>query len=248
MGDEAKTMEKQITLTDSQKIQHTYRGLASMGNRPNWTTIPITSDDMIAIKNDLIRVSEIISSEHPHFSKELFGLKVRLFIGFGYFDPQIFGQIMAILKALVCYINNPPKNGWNLIHPRISAVSKQLYLDGHFANAAQDAFVEINDRVKKIFRILNPSASKIPDGDAAMTTVFSPNNPMVKICDTTSDSGMNEQKGFMFMLQGAMSALRNPKAHANITITAEDSMRRLMYASMLMYKIDEAVQYSQIQE
>lgn len=219
-----------------------------MANRPNWTAIPITSEEIIAIKNDLIRVSEIINSEHRHFSKELFELKDRLFVGYVFFDPLIFDQIMAILKALVCDINNPPQSGWNLIHPQIVAVSKQLYLDGHFANAAQDAFVEINDRVKKIYRRLNPSASKILDGDAVMTTVFSPNNPMVKICDTTTDSGMNEQKGFMFMLQGAMSALRNPKAHANITITAEDSMRRLMYASMLMYKIDEAIQYSQIQE
>lgn len=46
------------------------------------------------------------------------------------------------------------------------------------------------------------------------------------------------------MLAGAMSALRNPKAHANITITKDDAMRRLMFASMLMYKIDEAIDYS----
>jgi hypothetical protein len=47
-----------------------------------------------------------------------------------------------------------------------------------------------------------------------------------------------------------MSALRNPKAHANITITntKDDAMRRLMFASMLMYKIDEAIDYSEIQE
>lgn len=50
------------------------------------------------------------------------------------------------------------------------------------------------------------------------------------------------------MLAGAMSALRNPKAHANITITKDDAMRRLMFASMLMYKIDEAIDYSKIQE
>ena len=50
------------------------------------------------------------------------------------------------------------------------------------------------------------------------------------------------------MLSGAMSALRNPKAHANITISADESMRQLVFASMLMYKIDEAVRYSNIQE
>ena len=50
------------------------------------------------------------------------------------------------------------------------------------------------------------------------------------------------------MLAGAMSALRNPKAHANIQIGKDDAMRRLILASMLMYKIDEAVKHSKITE
>ena len=71
---------------------------------------------------------------------------------------------------------------------------------------------------------------------------------MVQVCDISTDSGLNEQKGFMFMLQGAMSALRNPKAHENIYLDKDEAFRRLMFASMLMYKIDEGVAYSQIEE
>jgi hypothetical protein len=52
----------------------------------------------------------------------------------------------------------------------------------------------------------------------------------------------------MFMLQGAMAALRNPKAHENIALNKDEAFRRLMFASMLMYKIDEGVAYSQIEE
>ena len=49
------------------------------------------------------------------------------------------------------------------------------------------------------------------------------------------------QQGFHFMTAGAMSALRNPKAHSNDEVlTAEEALRRLMFASMLMYKLDEA--------
>ena len=81
-----------------------------------------------------------------------------------------------------------------------------------------------------------------------MKTVFSANAPLVEFCDRSTDSGANTQKGFMEMLAGAMSALRYPKAHANITIDREDAMRRLIFASMLMYKIDEAVLYSKITE
>ena len=95
---------------------------------------------------------------------------------------------------------------------------------------------------------INPTATKILDGQAAMNTVFSDKTPLVEFCDRSTETGNNIQKGYMQMLAGAMSALRNPKAHANITITKDDAMRRLMFASMLMYKIDEAVKYSKITE
>ncbi len=95
---------------------------------------------------------------------------------------------------------------------------------------------------------LNPTATKVPDGQAVMNTVFSDNAPLLEFCDRLTETGSNIQKGYMQMLAGAMSALRNPKAHANITIAKDDAMRRLMFASMLMYKIDEAVKYSCIEE
>ena len=245
---EAKVVNGVIKLTDWQKIQNVFRGLVRMSNVQNWVAAPHNQMEITVVKNDLIHISQIIATEYPYFSNELFGLKDHLFIDYGHIDPQVYGQILAIFKALINEVNNPTQSVWGLLHPRIESVSKQLFLDGHYANAAEDAFIEINDRVKKLHKKLNPTATKIPDGDAAMTTVFSPNNPMLKVCDISTDTGMNEQKGLMFMLQGAMSALRNPKAHSNITISKDDAMRRIIYASMLMYKIDEAVTYSQIQE
>lgn len=51
------------------------------------------------------------------------------------------------------------------------------------------------------------------------------------------------------MAQGAISALRNPKSHSNSEIvSAEEAIRRLMFASMIMYLIDEAVAYSCVVE
>ena len=126
--------------------------------------------------------------------------------------------------------------------------SKKLYEDGHFANAAEDAFIEINDRVKHLFAIIKPG-EKVPDGDKVMTTVFSANSPLVEFCDRNTQSGQNKQKGYMEMLSGAISALRNPKAHSNSEVlSAEESYRRLATASMLMYAIDDAVKHSGITE
>lgn len=243
---EVKIVDGKIRPTDWQKIHKFYRDFVRLSKVVNWPLVAYNSLDITNIKNDIIVISQIISKEFPHFSSELFMLKDHLFIDYGCLDQQVYGQIIAICKALVKEVDNPAQSVWGLVHPKIESVAKQLYLDGHYANAAEDAFVEINDRVKKLYKIINAEAQNIPDGDTVMTTVFSAKNPMLKLCDTTTESGQNEQKGLMLMLQGAMAALRNPKAHANITITADDAMRRIMFASLLMYKIDDAVKYSNV--
>jgi len=53
----------------------------------------------------------------------------------------------------------------------VMIISKRLYLDGHCSDAACDAFIEINDRVKKLFSIVHPQ-EKTPDGDTAMKRSF----------------------------------------------------------------------------
>lgn len=71
--------------------------------------------------------------------------------------------------------------------------------------------------------------------------LFGSNPLLCPVRDTGTESGNNYQQGFHFMTAGAMSALRNPKAHSNDEVlTAEEALRRLMFASMLMYKLDEA--------
>mgnify|MGYP004470341121 FL=1 len=211
-------------------------------------TFPVALPDIQSIKNGLIKISHDIEKESPYFSQELFEMKDRMFVGYGTINPVVFGQAIEILKSLQQADNTKGSGVWDLIHPKIALVSQNLFEDGHYANAAEDAFVEINDRVKKLFMKVNPTAPKVPDGYTAMNMVFSDNAPLVEFCDRSTETGSNIQKGYMQMLAGAMSALRNPKAHANITITKDDAMRRLMFASMLMYKIDEAIDYSEIQE
>ncbi len=84
-----------------------------------------------------------------------------------------------------------------------------------------------------------------------MNKVFLEKKPIIEICYRTTETGNNIHNGTRFMLVGAMSALRNPKSHSNDesdTVTKEEAMRRLMFASLLMYKIDEAVNYSGVEE
>ena len=233
---------------DINRVRTVYGWLINIANNPNYMTFPIAPSNIQNIKNGLIKISHDIERESPYFSQELFEMKDRMFVGYGTINPVVFGQVIEILKSLQQADNTKGVGVWDLIHPKIAAVSQKLFEDGHYANAAEDAFVEINDRVKKLFMKVNPTAPKVPDGYTAMNMVFSDNAPLLEFCDRSTETGSNIQKGYMQMLAGAMSALRNPKAHANITITKDDAMRRLMFASMLMYKIDEAVKYSGIME
>lgn len=233
-------------------IQDTFNYLNRINSQISSAPILFNYNDANEITERIKIVSDSIQKEFPYFSNRLNSLLNTLFQnGFNglYINSYVFGQIYEIFLALS---NTNNFDFWSLIHPRVSEVSKSLYLDGHYANAAEDAFIEINVRVKGLFQIINPNdknpCDKVPDGDGAMTTVFSPQKPLVEFCDTSTDTGKNVQKGFMQMLAGAMSALRNPKAHENIKLSADDAMRRLMFASMLMFKIDEAVAYSNIQE
>lgn len=233
---------------DTQRIKNLLSILKRIGSQCNWNVMPVLASDITSFKNEISIISMDISDRYEHFGKELFRLKDILFFDNGCFNPPVWGQIVAILKSLEYDIDHPQTDIWNTIHPLIIKSSKGLFLDGHFANSAEDAFIEVNDRVKKLFSIVKPGC-KTPDGDTVMTTTFSVNSPLIRFCDDSTDTGRNIQKGFMEMLAGAMSALRNPKAHSNnIIISKDECMRRLMFASMLMYKIDEAIKYSGIKE
>ena len=102
--------------------------------------------------------------------------------------------------------------------------------------------------MKKIYKAHHSDAVEIPDGQTLMNKVFADKDPVLKVCDLSDETGKNMQAGTCFMLAGAMAALRNPKAHANISLERNDAMRRIMVASLLMYKIDDAIKYSSFQE
>jgi uncharacterized protein (TIGR02391 family) len=207
----------------------------------------VSPQSITTIKNNLIQLSNELKKTEPFYSKQLFSLKDSLFIGYGNINPFVFGQIFEILQYLNFSRANSSDNIWGLIHPLIISVSKNQFIDGYYAEAAENAFKEINSRVKKIYHILD-SSSTIPDGKDVMNKVFTPNNPMLELCDRSTDSGKNIQLGFKEMFSGSMSALRNPKAHENIQLTSDDAMRQIIFASMLMYKIDDGVAYSHVNE
>ena len=146
-------------IVDINRVRTVYGWLINIVNNPNCMTFPVALPDIQSIKNGLIKISHDIEKESPYFSQELFEMKDRMFVGYGTINPVVFGQAIEILKSLPQADNTKGSGVWDLIHPKIALVSQNLFEDGHYANAAEDAFVEINDRVKKLFMKVNPQTS-----------------------------------------------------------------------------------------
>jgi uncharacterized protein (TIGR02391 family) len=125
---------------------------------------------------------------------------------------------------------------WAILHPRVTAVSQSRFETQHYADAVEAALKEVNSRTKEMVRLVTGADL---DGAALMNRAFSVNNPVLSVGDS-SETGRNMQQGYMQIFAGSMMAVRNPKAHANIEISAERAVHFLFLASLLMAKLDEA--------
>ena len=230
----------------NEHLNFLYNWFSKTDSHPQFPNQQFSPSTIPTVKQELNQLSQDICQTEPFYSKELFRLKERLFNPFG-LNPAVFGMTFGYITSLYENQKQPLNNIWNYMHPKIQEVSKGQYLAGFYADAAENAFKEINARTKRIYANACPN-TPIPDGATAMTKVYSSNNPIVEFCDRHTESGQNTQLGFMKMAEGAMIALRNPVAHENLNMLQDDAMRQLIFASMIMYKIDEGVIHSRITE
>lgn len=120
------------------------------------------------------------------------------------------------------------------LHPEIERAIGNLYRDGHYANAVEDATKALNALVRM------RSGIEDKDGITLMETVYSPKNPILKFNKLTDTSDINEQKGFMMMLSGAVAGLRNPRAHKIIKDDPEMALEFIAYVSLLAKLVDKS--------
>lgn len=120
------------------------------------------------------------------------------------------------------------------LHSQIEKAAGQLFRDGHYANAIENAVKSLNALVR-----LN---SGIDDRDGAnlMEFVFSPKNPVLKFNALADQSDHDEQKGFMQMFAGAVAGLRNPRAHKIIQDDPERTLEFIAFVSLLAKLADSA--------
>lgn len=213
--------------------------------------IPSSNISYNELYNELYKLIPLIPIDYKVFSNRLRdqilpNLKMPDFISANQFGQQIstpqnginqysFGEVIATITYLSEYGNNNISSIWNNIHPLIVSVAKRRFDDGYYADAVEATFKEVNSRVKDIYKY-RTSVEK--DGAKLMQAAFSVQNPIIRIGDISTETGRDIQQGYMEMFTGAIRGIRNPKAHNNQIISKADAIRKIHFASMLMYKLD----------
>ena len=119
------------------------------------------------------------------------------------------------------------------LHSEIARAASNLYQDGHYANAIEDAVKALNDLVRLRSGIQE-------DGAKLMNKVFSPDAPVLKFNSLVDASDKDEQRGFMMLFAGAVAGLRNPRAHKLIQDDSERALEFIALVSLLAKLLDGA--------
>lgn len=120
----------------------------------------------------------------------------------------------------------------DLLHPRVTTSSYTHFRSGRYRDAVLNAFVAVFDFIRE-----RTSIDK--DGAELVAEAFSLQNPKLIFSTLETESGRNEQKGFIQVLQGAYLGVRNPKAHSlQIETDQHSAAQYLVFASLLCRKVE----------
>lgn len=122
----------------------------------------------------------------------------------------------------------------HLLHPIISEHAYQLFRNGHLREAVLNS-------VTAVFDFIRERTGSREDGDRMIGQVMSLKDPALILSELDTESGQNDQKGFMQIYKGAFQGIRNPKAHSlTHDLTEHKAAQYLVFASLLARRIEEA--------
>lgn len=118
------------------------------------------------------------------------------------------------------------------VHPRIANACTDTFMDGHYREAVLNASIALVNYVKE------RSGRHDLDGAPLIRAVFSKNAPVLAFNDLKDQTDIDEQEGLMHLFEGAVMALRNPRAHDTVPDTSEVAVEYLSLLSLLAKRLD----------
>jgi uncharacterized protein (TIGR02391 family) len=122
----------------------------------------------------------------------------------------------------------------HLLHSAVIAGSLRQFQDGHFRDAVLNSVVAIFDLIRE-------RTGLDLDGSALVNRALSVGDPYLILSELTTESGLNDQKGFIQIFSGSYQGIRNPKAHSLTNdLTKDKASQYLVHASLLARRVSEA--------
>lgn len=122
----------------------------------------------------------------------------------------------------------------DLLHPAIISNSYSHFRSTHYRDSVLNAFIAV-------FDLIRSRTGLDMDGSALVDAALSLSEPHLIISELESESGRNEQKGYIQILKGAFQAVRNPKAHSLNWETSQLAAGQLLvFASLMCRRIEES--------
>ncbi|RYP84283.1 TIGR02391 family protein [Nocardioides guangzhouensis] len=119
------------------------------------------------------------------------------------------------------------------IHPDLPPKVRKLFDDGHWEESVFHAFKFIEKEVKRISGV----RGKI--GFDLMMNVFNEEKPVLQLNALSTDSDLDEQRGYRFIFAGATAGIRNPRGHeVEVGDTPDEALDYLALASLLLRRLD----------
>lgn len=120
------------------------------------------------------------------------------------------------------------------LHVEVQKASGDMFADGHYESAVQEAFKSIEVRVR-ILTGLEQSGVKL------IQAAFGGESPALDISSHGGHSGKDEREGFLAIFRGVMLGIRNPGAHELFGAgDPQQALEYLGFASLLHRRVDAA--------
>jgi uncharacterized protein (TIGR02391 family) len=121
-----------------------------------------------------------------------------------------------------------------LLHPVINEKALPFYVDEHYREAVLNSVIAVFDFIRQ-------RTGLTQDGAALASEALSMDRPRLILSELDSESGRNDQKGFMQIIQGMYLGIRNPKAHSLVhDLDQRKAAQYMVFASLVMRRVDEA--------
>lgn len=120
------------------------------------------------------------------------------------------------------------------IHEKLPGKVRKLFDDGHYAEATFHAF-------KFLDKTVGGHAKIRKSGWNLMMEAFNESTAPIKLTALTTETEVDEQKGYKFLFGGGVWAIRNPRGHEfNIIDDPDTCLDHLSFVSMLIRRLEDA--------